>query len=722
MELPHIINDEKYFISFDERYVPEKHFIELADGSRSNNVAKKRGTAVVGIKDENGITRKAKLKNALFVPSYPQKIFSVQAATETGAEIHFDSNKAELLKDGVRFPIQKQGRLYYLYKCAMPADKNVKKVPRSCNLEAWHKILGHCNKSDVINSEKVVRGMKITSKDIFNCTACILGKQTTFRNKNSDERATAAMELIHSDLSGAVDPISKDGYKYAMTFVDDYSSVIFVYFIKQKCDAVDTLKKFLADSAPHGKIKRMRSDNGGEYIASAFESVLTENQIKVELTCPYSPHQNGTAERSWQTLFNMGRTLLLESKLPKYFWTYAVMAAAFIRNRCFNQRIKETPQFLMTGVRPDISKLHVFGTICYPYIEQYKKKLDARAYEGIFVGYDKYSPSYLVYNPKSNTVNKHRVVKFTESFVKTKEQKIPVSNAYDKLEEIDYTEEIKPIETDIMIPDVTTVKNHDDNFDDDGAINNVEINHQTTIDTTVRVDNNQENDRRNLTRLRKEPGYMKDYVCHVDCLYKIRDVPKSYEEAVNSDDSHEWKDAMKSEMSSLVENNTFTVVQLPNNRKTVGGRWVFSLKTDPNGSTVHKARYVAKGYSQQHGLDYFDTFSPTAKMSSIRLMMQIAAENGLVIHQLDVRTAFLNAPIDCEIFVQQPKGFENTTNNNDQKLVWRLHKSLYGLKQSGRNWNTMLHKVFEEKKFQQSAVDPCVYFKCEPLWYMLYSG
>ena len=89
-----------------------------------------------------------------------------------------------------------------------------------------------------------------------------------------------------------------------------------------------------------------------------------------------------------------------------------------------------------------------------------------------------------------------------------------------------------------------------------------------------------------------------------------------------------------------------------------GGGWVYSIKSDPGGNTMHKARFVAKGYSQVLGSDYFDTFSPTAKITTIRMMMQISAENNLLVHQLDVKTAYLNAPIDCEIYMQQPEGFE----------------------------------------------------------------
>ena len=192
----HIVNDESHFISIDENYKPENHYIELADGSRTNNIAKKRGTVAVNIVDENGMTGKAKLNNVLYVPSYPQNIFSVQAATQTGSTLHFNANYAELItKDGVKFPIQKEGRLYYLYNCK--SSTNNTDVARSCDLEAWqHTIFGHCNKSVVVHLEKVVRGMKITNKDDFDCSTCVLGKQTTTINRKTDNRAQHRLNLF----------------------------------------------------------------------------------------------------------------------------------------------------------------------------------------------------------------------------------------------------------------------------------------------------------------------------------------------------------------------------------------------------------------------------------------------------------------------------------------------------------------------------------------------
>ena len=420
----HIVNKDEYFVTTDKAFKPEEHFIELADGSKSNNLAKKKGTVSISLHDTNGNIVDVKLENVLYVPSFPQCIFSVQAATRKGAKVNFDGDHAMLIsKNGSSFPIQQHGRLYYLYKSSI-ADK------RKESLETWHKLLGHCNLHDVKKLENVVKGMNITDSNHFDCETCILSKQTNTRNREPDIRATKPFELIHTDLAGPVDPVAKDGFKYAIIFVDDYSSCTFVYLLKEKSDAVKATEKFITDVNPYGKIKtfsfhkdifpsgdieRIRSDNGGEYISNDFKALLLKNKIKHELSSPYSPHQNGTSERNWRTLFDMAQSMLIESKMPKYLWTHALLTAAYVRNRCYVQRIKNTPYSLITGLKPNISNLHIFGSVCYPYVPN-TKKLDPRCQKGYFVGYDRDSPSYLVYYPDNRTVMKHRLVTFTDKF------------------------------------------------------------------------------------------------------------------------------------------------------------------------------------------------------------------------------------------------------------------------------------------------------------------
>ena len=115
---------------------------------------------------------------------------------------------------------------------------------------------------------------------------------------------------------------------------------------------------------------------------------------------------------------------------------------------------------------------------------------------------------------------------------------------------------------------------------------------------------------------------------------------------------------MKGELEALKENDTFHLTTLPESKNLVGGRRVYTIKEDVNGLEKLKARYVAKGYSQVHGIDHEETFFPTANITSIRILMQFAAQYVFTVHQKNVKTAFLHASIDGEIFMQQPMDFE----------------------------------------------------------------
>ena len=345
----HIVTDDSCFWSIDESFKPGEHFIELADGKRANNVALKRGKVLIQIVDTTGKLHQIILDNALFIPSFPQSIFSVQAAAARGATVNFYPNSAKLVLNGVAFEIIKKGRLYFI-------DNQLTHVNAVKDLKEWHGILGHCNQSDVLKLEKVVDGMKIGCKQTFDCETCILGKIThQNKSRNPAVRANKPFQMISSDLCGPITPDSINGFKYCISFIDNYSGYTFVYFIKMKSDSTKALQKFLADVAPMGTVqhlynmmpesavKKIRSDGGGEYMGKQFTDLLLQHSIKHETSAPYSPHQNGVAERGWRTLFEMGRCFLLESGLPKRLWPYAIHTAAYIRNRCFQQRTQETP-------------------------------------------------------------------------------------------------------------------------------------------------------------------------------------------------------------------------------------------------------------------------------------------------------------------------------------------------------------------------------------------
>jgi len=217
------------------------------------------------------------------------------------------------------------------------------------------------------------------------------------------------------------------------------------------------------------------------------------------------------------------------------------------------------------------------------------------------------------------------------------------------------------------------------------------------------------------TRIHNPPKKFSDYVRSVNdsivnehCCYTMSFVPQCCKEAVECDESQTWQNAVDSEMKSLTENETFVVTELPESKNVIGGKWVYTIKTDVGGNVKYKARYVAKGFSQKESVDYGETFAPTARMTSIRMLMQAAVDQDLHIHHIDVKTAHLNAPIDCELYVDQPEGHV-VNDESDRKLVWKCNKSLYGLKQSGRNWNGGLLSYLCDVHFAQSDADPCVY-------------
>ena len=180
--------------------------------------------------------------------------------------------------------------------------------------------------------------------------------------------------------------------------------------------------------------------------------------------------------------------------------------------------------------------------------------------------------------------------------------------------------------------------------------------------------------------------------------------PTGIEEALKD---QEWKEAADSEYQSLMENETWKLVKLPTGRKPVGCKWIFKTKCTSDGKVErYKARLVTKGYTQKPGEDYDETFSPVVRYSSIRTLLAFAVQNGMIIHQMDVVTAFLNGTLDEDIYMEQPPGY---IKKGEEHLVCKLKRSLYGLKQSSRCWNTVFKQYMESINFKQCTADPCIF-------------
>jgi len=166
---------------------------------------------------------------------------------------------------------------------------------------------------------------------------------------------------------------------------------------------------------------------------------------------------------------------------------------------------------------------------------------------------------------------------------------------------------------------------------------------------------------------------------------------------------------MKSEMDSLKENGVYEIVDRPLGKKVVKSKWVFRVKTNELGEVEkYKARVVAKGFSQVEGIDYDQTFSPTVRFESIRQMVALGTSRGMHMHQMDVTTAFLYAPLEEEVFMEQPEG---TVEEGNEGKVMRLLKCLYGLKQSPRQWNICIDTALKQLGFARLKSDVGIYVK-----------
>ena len=188
--------------------------------------------------------------------------------------------------------------------------------------------------------------------------------------------------------------------------------------------------------------------------------------------------------------------------------------------------------------------------------------------------------------------------------------------------------------------------------------------------------------------------------------YKVYSAPKNYKDAINSPDGVKWQLAMDREYNSLMEHGTFILVDRPKDHDVITGRWVFSIKDVLPPLFREKARWVARGFLQKYGETFTDTFAPMSRMTTIRVLMLLCIFHGFICHQLDIETAFLNADLDHDVYIEQPPGY-----CKDKSKVCLLRKSLYGLKQSAKLWNENVHNFLENNGFARTHADMCLYRK-----------
>ncbi|KAK1641891.1 hypothetical protein QYE76_059696, partial [Lolium multiflorum] len=473
------------------------------------------------------------------------------------------------------------------------------------------------------------------------CEACLMGKMTKTPFSGMMERATDLLEIIHTDVCGPMSVASRGGYRYVLTFTDDLSRYGYIYLMKHKSETFEKFKEFQSEveNQRNKKIKFLRSDRGGEYLSYEFGMHLKKCGILSQLTPPGTPQRNGVSERRNRTLLDMVRSMMSLTDLPLSFWSYALETAAFTLNRAPSKSVETTPYELWFNKKPKLSFLKVWG--CEAYVKKLQPdKLEPKAEKCVFIGYPKETIGYTFYHRSEGKIFVAKNGTFLEKEFLTKEvtgRKVEL----DEIEESLLVDQSSAVPENVPVPPTPATEEANDN------------DHETSNETATEP--------RRSTRDRATPDWYDP--CLNVMIVDNNDEDATYEEAMMSPDSNKWQEAMKSEMGSMYDNKVWTLVDLPDSRKAVENKWIFKRKTDADGNiTVYKARLVAKGFRQIQGVDYDETFSPVAKLKSVRILLAIAAFFDYEIWQMDVKTAFLNGDIEEELYMVQPKGFVDPKN------------------------------------------------------------
>jgi hypothetical protein len=779
----HICSDRSMFSTF----IPLTSHLEVADGRMVNVLGK--GLVKLGFSIEGSHQKYiGELQDTLYAPDMKRNLISAkQLAKQRNIYVSFGANDCILEQEnGQRIQVGRVKDDLYEFVGSVLVEK--------ANLvsEIWHKRLGHISKKTLeeMVAKGLVQGVDLNEKPPEQlCSACTQGKSTRLPFSESETKSERPLQLIHSDVCGPMEVPSLSGKRYFVTFIDDYSKYTHLYFLDRKSQVLDKFKEFVRYAnnlfaMENYRVSTLRSDNGGEYNSGELACFCEENGIIHQYTVPYTPEQNGVAERYIRTVVSSAISMLSQANLDKMFWAEAVAFSTHIRNRVSSRSLDgKTPYELWSGRIPNLSHIRTFGSVAWTHVpkELHRGKLNARSLKGILVGFSETSKAYRIYSPKTKNVYLARDVAFDESILgiqdiggqaNSREEKIvyldarrPASSGrsstpmdYSMIEDSEdrmsidipdqgnrnashthiqeYRESSEIQESSAEEQEDSSSERSSNSPPDMGLSQNtqpvVEIESPASQQLTGYHDqrvaelryisdqsyNGPEESQAERPMVLRSGKYLRPQQGSYKTLpsanaatnsgsLEHEEEPTTLQQAKEGGEWSHWHKACLEELESLDENNVWEVCKLPVGRKAVGSKWVFKKKYDQNGVlTRYKARLVAQGYTQTYGIDYEETFAPVVRFETIRSILALAVKQDWELYQLDIKTAFLYGQLDEEIYMKQPPGFAD---EHQPEAVCRLKRSLYGLKQSPRCWNAVLHSYLERDGFEQCPQDHGIY-------------
>ena len=410
------------YIFCDKGFFVELHDVSskfCVNANNSVSPVKDQGVAKISLLDKRDVSHVLNLDDCLYVPNHWRNLLSVSALGQKGAKVVFDDTCELRCSDKLSFLFVQRNGLY-VTKAFSVCSSNFSSTCK-VDLDLWHCRLGHSNKRDVQKLSKSVQGRKLHNSSIWEsfcdiCPANELNRKPPISTMAL--RRSSKLELVYFDVRGPMETTSFGGHRYIVSFIDSYSRRACACFMKHKSEVLKKFRHFCMDECVPKTFSSLtlRSDGGGEYDNKAYDEFCFAQRIKREMTAPCSPHQNGVAERRWQTVGDMARCLLNKANLPNSFWVRAVHVAFYLTNRCLNCSLppNKTPFELFYGRKPDLSNLKVFGCSVFRFLEVGVKKLDSKAVKEVFVGYGRTHDSYYLYNPDTGKISRSKKVSFNE--------------------------------------------------------------------------------------------------------------------------------------------------------------------------------------------------------------------------------------------------------------------------------------------------------------------
>ncbi|KAJ9707125.1 hypothetical protein PVL29_002217 [Vitis rotundifolia] len=496
--------------------------------------------------------------------------------------------------------------------------------------------------------------------------------------------------------------------------------------MKNRAELFSIFQKFYAEIQTQFNIsiRVLRSDNAREYFSAPFTSFMSHHGILHQSSCAHTPQQNGVAERKNRHLVETARTILLHSNVPFRFWGDAVLTACYLINRMPSSILHDQiPHSLLFPDQPlYFLPPRVFGCTCFVHIlTPGQDKLSAKAMKCLFVGYSRLQKGYRCYSLETHRYFISADVTFFEDspFFSTTSESLPVSEVL-PIPIVSPPDAMPPRPLQVyhrrprVVAPLPFAEAPADSLPIPSASPAPALPSPNDLPIAVRKGIRSTRNPHPIYNFLSYHRLSSPYSAFVSAISSVS-LPKSTHEAL----SHPgWRQAMVDEMAALHSNGTWDLVVLPSGKSTVGCHWVYAVKVGPDGQVDRlKARLVAKGYTQVYGSDYGDTFSPVAKIASVRLLLSMAAMCSWPLYQLDIKNAFLHGDLAEEVYMEQPPGF---VAQGESGLVCRLRRSLYGLKQSPRAWFGRFSSVVQEFGMLRSTADHSVFYHHNSLGQCIY--